>query len=119
MSNQYSIIESNGITEIKFHINPSIELVKSIIDDVAENYPYERRLWDLSEIDFDLSENELINLCEYGKKTFIKPNKLALFAVKDLGYGEMRQFAAYREEDGNAIPRVFRNKQEAIDWLNS
>ena len=37
---------------------------------------------------------------------------------KDLVFGEMRQFEVYREDD-ISVPRVFRDEQIAIEWLNS
>ena len=92
---------------------------KKIIDEIVQGYPYEKRLWDLSEIKFDLSLNEIKLISEYGKSKFTKTNKLAIYATNDLAFGEMRQFEVYREEEGKVIPRVFRTKQDAISWLNS
>ena len=119
MSDICIINHSEGITEIKFLVSPTLEQVKLIIDDIVENYPYEKRLWDLSEIQFDFTTNEIQQIAEYGKNKFTKPNKLAVFAIDDLSFGEMRQFEVYREEEGKALPRAFRNKQEAIEWLNA
>lgn len=119
MSDTYIINHSEGITEIKFLVPPSLALAKSIIDDIVENYPYEKRLWDLSEIKFNFTLAEIQQISEYGKLKFTKPNKLAIYAIDDLAFGEMRQFMVYREEEGKALPRAFRNKQEAIEWLNS
>lgn len=119
MSKAYIISHSEGITKIKFLVPPTLRQIESIIDEIVENYPYEKRLWDLSAIKFNLSTAEIQSISEYGKRKFTKPNKLAIFAVDDLAFGEMRQFEFYREEQGKAIPRAFRNEQQAIDWLNS
>ena len=119
MSDTYIIKYSKGITEIKFLVSPTLKQVMSIIDDISENYPYEKRLWDLSEIQFDFTTSEIQQISEYGKNIFTKPNKLAVYALDDLAFGEMRQFMVYREEEGKVLPRAFRNKQEAIEWLNS
>jgi len=119
MTTTHIITHKDGITKIKFLVAPSLEQVKSIIDEIVENHPYEKRLWDISEINFDFTTQEIQIIAEYGKQKFIKPNKLAIYAVKDLAFGEMRQFEVYREEENKAIPRVFRNEQEAIKWLNS
>jgi len=73
----------------------------------------------MSEINFNFTTQEIISIALYGKQKFIKPNKLAIYAVKDLAFGEMRQFMVYREEENKAIPRVFRSEEEAIEWLNS
>ena len=115
----HTIAYKDGITKIKFLTKPSYEQVKSIIDEIVENYPYERKLWDLSEINFDFSTTEIHMISEYGKLKFTKPNKIAIYALDDLAFGEMRQFGIYREEEGKAISRVFRNEHEAIEWLNS
>ena len=118
MSEIHVITYENGITKIKFLVKPTFEQTKSIIDEVAENYPYEKRLWDLSEIKFDFSTEEIEKIADYGKCKFTKPNKLAIYAIDDLGFGEMRQFEVHREEEGKSIPGVFRTEQEAIEWLN-
>ena len=119
MSSTHIITHENGITKIKFLVNPSFEQVKLIIDEIAENYPYEKRLWDMSEIKFNFTIDEIQRIAAYGKSKFTKPNKLAIFALDDLTFGEMRQFGVYREEKGKSLPRVFRNEQDAIEWLNS
>lgn len=119
MPDTYTIKYSEGITEIKFLVSPTLEQCKSIIDNIIENYPYEKRLWDMSEIQFNFTTHEIEQIAEYGKRKFTKPNRLALYALDDLSFGEMRQFMVFREEQSKAIPRAFRNKQDAIDWLNS
>ena len=119
MSKTHIITHIDGITKIKFLVTPSLDQVKSIIDEIVENYPYERKLWDMSEIKFDLSTNEIRMLSEYGKQIFEKPNKVAIYAVDDLAFGEMRQFGVYREEKGKTLSKVFRDEQNAIEWLKS
>ena len=119
MNKTHIITYIDGITKIKFLVSPSLDLCKSIIDEIVEHYPYEKRLWDLSEIKFNFTHAEIQAIAEYGKEKFTKPNKLAVFALDDLAFGEMRQFEVYRGEEGKALPRAFRNEQDAIDWLNS
>jgi len=119
MSNTHIITHEESITIIKFLVNPTYHLIKLIIDEVAENYQYEKRLWDLSEIQFDLTLEEIQLISEYGKRKFTKPSKLAIYAVDDLAFGEMLQFETYRKEEGRTLPMVFRNEQDAIDWLKS
>lgn len=119
MTMAYTITHNEGITKIKFLVKPSFGQTKSIIDEIVEKYPYEKRLWDLSEVDFDFTITEIRMIAEYGKVKFTKPNKLAIYAVKDLAFGEMRQFEVYREEENKVTPRVFRDEQSAIEWLNS
>ena len=59
MSKKYTITYKDGITKIKFLAKPTLDQIKHIIDEIVENYDYEKRLWDLSEIKFDLSTNEI------------------------------------------------------------
>ena len=115
----HQITVEDGITKIKFLESPCIEEAKAIIDDLADNYPYEKRLWDMSEIIFNWTIEEIKTISEYGKYKFTRPNKLAIYAVDNVSFGEMRQFEVYREEEGKAYPRAFRDQQEAIDWLKS
>ncbi|MBN2426739.1 MAG: hypothetical protein JXK94_00220 [Deltaproteobacteria bacterium] len=65
-------------------------IIIEIIDELVERDIYERRLWDLSKIDFAWSFEKLQALAEYGKNVFKKPNKLAFYAPKELAFGEMR-----------------------------
>ncbi len=69
--------------------------------------PMKKRLWELSAIKFNLSTAEIQSISEYRKRKFTKPNKLAIFAVDDLAFGEMRQFEFYREEQGKASSGPF------------
>lgn len=119
MSKTHTITIEDGITRIKFLAKPTFDQVKLIIDEIAENYPYEKRLWDLSAIKFDFTTIEIRMISEYGKRIFTKPNKLAIYVTDDLAYGEMRQFEVYREEENKLLPKVFRDEQTAIMWLNS
>lgn len=118
MSKNYLIEHENGITKIKFYSKPTYNEAKDAIDDIAENFPYEKRLWDLNNVDFDFSTDEIIKIAAYGKSKFLKPNRIALIASDDLVYGEMRQFMVYREEESKADARVFRTEEEAINWLS-
>jgi len=119
MPNDYIISHENGITKVKFLVQPSLDLAKQIIDEIVDKYPYDKRLWDISNVKFDFTLTEIQTIAEYGKLKFISPSKIAIFAVDDLAFGEMRQFGVYREEEGKTLPQVFRNEQDAIDWLNS
>ena len=111
MSKNYLIENINGITRIEF-------LHKPTYNDIAENFPYDKRLWNISNIHFNFTIGEIMAIAEYGKTKFTNPNKIALVASDDLAYGEMRQFEVYREQVNHSQVRVFRGEQEAIEWLN-
>jgi len=44
MTATHIITHKDGITKIKFLVAPSLKQVESIIDEVADGYPYEKRL---------------------------------------------------------------------------
>ena len=80
--------------------------------------PYQKRLWDLSNIKLDLKIYEIDDIAEYGKTLFIKPGKLAIIAPDDNAYNEMRIFEAFRTLQGHTKARVYRSRSEALEWLN-
>ena len=114
----YTIENIDGITQIRFHRAPTYSDARAAVDDIAANFPYDKRLWDLSNVTFDFTIDELRSIAEYGKLTFTQPSKAAFVAPEDLAYGELRAFEVYREESGHAAVRVFRTRQEALAWLN-
>ena len=119
MSKIYEIDYLNGITRIRLLDRPTFDDLKVIIDEIAENYPYEKRLWDLSNIDFHFTISELHDIAEYGKKKFIKPNNMAIISPDINVDVEMAIFEVYRKQAGNSYTRAFRNERKAIEWLNN
>ena len=61
------ITNGEGIIRMEFLVKPSYEQVKLVIDEIVENYPYEKRLWAIGEIVFDFTTQELKNIAAYGK----------------------------------------------------
>ena len=117
MSKIYLIEHVNGITSIRFSKNPTYSDAQTVIDDIAENFPYTKRLWDFTNIKFDFTMDEIKAIAEYGKSKFIKPNKLALVAPDNWAYIELHIFQAHRKQKELSVARVFRTEQEALDWL--
>ena len=118
MSENCTITVDNGITTIRFDTAPTYEEVARVIAEIAARYPYEIRLWDFSNIEFDFSMSEIRAIAEYGKRKFEQPNIIALVAPDDRAYGEMRVFEVYREERGHATARAFRTLGEAKRWID-
>ena len=83
MSKNYLIDYIDGITRIKFLHKPTYDEAKMAIDDIAENFPYDKRLWNISNIHFNFTIGEIMSIAEYGKTKFTKPNKIALVASDD------------------------------------
>jgi hypothetical protein len=113
MSKNYVIVSKDGITTIRFSIDPGLDDLCNAIDDVAENDLSELRLWDLSN-GFSLNDND--ELAEYGKSKFSIPSKAAVIAPKDLTFGLARVHDVYREDEF-LKQRIFRTEQEALAWL--
>jgi hypothetical protein len=116
MQDTYQITVDGEITYIKFHQPLTPEIARVVIDDVAENHPYEKRLWDFSSVDFVLTQDELIEISQYSREKFIKPSKLAIFAKSDFIFAEARQYGAYRGDE-NSNFCAFRDFDKAIEWL--
>jgi len=49
---------------------------------------------------------------------FLEPGRSAIFAPTDLEFGIARMGDVYRQDDV-LIQKVFRTKQEALDWLDN
>lgn len=110
MSKIYVIEHVDGITKIHFSKNPTYNDAKTVIDDIVDNFPYTKRLWDFSKIKFDLTIDELKSIAEYGKLKFIKPNKLAIVAPDNWAYIELHIFQAVRKQKEHSVARSFQNR---------
>ena len=115
MDKNHSIDTTGGIITVRFNREPGFEEICLAIDDVADKYPGELRLWDLS-CGLSLTNDQVQQLAEYGKSRLYKPARLAIVAPQDLSFGLLRMYEVYRKED-HINQRVFRNEQEARDWL--
>ena len=116
MDKIYSLETDDGITTIRFSRTPELSDLAEIIDYLAENNFYKRRLWDLRPHGLNLSPDQLQQIALYGKSKFLKPSKLAIVASEDLAYGLSRLFEAYRQEE-KVLTSVFRIEPEARQWL--
>lgn len=115
MAKVYSIDSQDGVTAVCFSKKPGLDDLCKAIDDVAEHYLCELRLWDFN-CGLDMTENEIRRLAAYGKSKFLKPSKVATVAQKDLAFGVARIHDAYRKDELSE-QRVFRSEQEARVWL--
>lgn len=117
MSKVYVIEHVDGITKIHFSKKPTYSDAQTVIDDIVDNFPYTKRLWDFSKIKFDFTMDEIKSIAAYGKLKFIKPNKLAIVAPDNWAYIELHIFQAIRKQKEHSEARVFRTEQEALKWL--
>ena len=117
MLKNYSIKLVNGITIIQFTKKPTFDEAQIVIDDIAENFPYTKRLWDFTNIKFDFTMDEITAISEYGKLKFINPNKLAVVAPDNWAYIELQFFQGHRQQKEHSDVRIFRTTQKAVEWL--
>lgn len=86
------IEDENEITRTQFSTNPTISDARDVIDDIADNFPYEKRLWDFSNIKFNFTIDEIKSIAKYGKSKSIQPNKLAIVSPDNWAYIELIYF---------------------------
>ena len=81
--------------------------------------PDVRILWDLRDAHFDLAATEVRDLAEFVKRFAPSSALRTAFVVsRDLAFGLVRMFEVFREREG-ARTSVFRDKQQAVDWLTN
>lgn len=118
MTNSYSIGVVDGITIVRFHRPPSVDILYRAIDEVTKHYPNKKRLWDI-DCGLNLTEHELRQVAEFGKeKNLPVGSRAAIVASTDLAYGLSRMYEAFSYEE-RVEHGVFRTEAEALEWLNS
>ena len=117
MDQKYIIEHVNGITRIVFFASPAYSDAQDVIDKIANNFPYEKRLWDFSKVRFNFTIDEIKSIAKYGRSKFVKPNKLAIAAPDNWAYIELHIFQAHRHQKDLSETQVFRTVQEAVNWL--
>lgn len=117
MIKSHTIEHVNGITKVHFSKTPSYSEIKTIIDDIADHFPYEKRLWDFTNTLFSFNANNMKSIAKYGKTKYIKPNRLAVITSDDMAFEEMLLFQKHRKQNGHLVAKIFKTVREAIAWL--
>lgn len=119
MGVNFEIEHTNGITIITFNKKPNMEEAIAAMDAVAtENI--ERRLWHFKS-GFVYTSEELKTIAEYGKLKWPSTSKVALVTPDKVGNAVMKLLSQYiytfrKREDYET--KVFRDKKEALSWLD-
>ena len=108
----------DGVTVAKLLANPTLSHLKELVAHIAKGFPRERRLWDLSQIDFNVPYHDIIKLAQHKKKVFSEPCKVAFVVQDSLSYGQVNQFRAHREDE-NCSVMPFQSEDEAMAWLKA
>jgi len=119
MSSKYEITFKDNILFIKLNEKLDLEGVQRLIQQLADNYDYRYRLWDLSTFNADFTLSELRHYACVGEEILTKPSAIALYSPSDRLFGEMRQYAAVRDTTNNTVLNTFRDYDQAVDWLVS
>ncbi|MEE4245738.1 MAG: hypothetical protein V2I33_10020 [Kangiellaceae bacterium] len=106
-----------GVSVITAIADVSYETVRETLDIVAQQFPYQRRLWDISTVHFDFNMQELMAISNHSNAIYLEPNKLAIFVTDELALAEMSQLIAFREKEGVSQTRAFKDKEQAMQWL--
>lgn len=99
--------------------NITYQIMCEIWDKVLTSHTCQKRLWDLSHFSGSFSQDELIEFAKYANNSQLEKSFSAMVAPTDLLYGVMRQHKVYRERDENTVVNVFRDFEEARNWLAS
>ncbi len=113
----YVLSEEDSITVVTPVRDPSVDETLQIVRYIFENEIYERRLFDFGNIEARFSIEELRQVAALGASLAEKPNRLAVVVHDDVGFGSTRAFGVYRDSDGFTETRVFRDRDEAKNWL--
>ena len=107
----------DGVMTTSFGIKPNFQDVKDAMNKALDLGDCRRRLW-VFEHGFGLTPSELKEIAEFGKSIWPTPSRAAIVAHDDLSFGLSRIHEVYREQKDHET-RVFRSKEEAVEWLHS
>ena len=81
----YVIDHEDGIAFVRFKNPPIYSDFKSVLDELAVRDIYHRRLWDFSDISYELSAEEIEGIADYGERLFTSTNRMAIIVVAHTG----------------------------------
>ena len=108
-----------GYLEIVCLRSPTLPEVLSLLKQMSEDATYQRRLWDLGDIELELSFHELISASDFGRSFLKMQNRAAIVASHATTHGIMKQYTLFRDQQGLTELEVFWNKADAKSWLLS
>ena len=111
-------LDRDGLVEIAFNSNPSLAEIMASFDDINALDDSRLRLWHFRG-GFNITPDELRDVADFTAKQEPQPDRVAVVAAHDLGYGLLRMFQAYRAQAERADIRVFRSLEEAESFLLS
>ena len=118
MKATFDIYEKKGILFISIEGDPTVDDIKQTLNQTrgASGYNHLSRLWDFRRASFDFSAEELEEIASHASTADIAPARVAMLVNQDLSFGVSRMYEAYRKSPITDV-KVFREEDEAIDWL--
>ena len=113
----YKIIVEDGIVHIRFHGRPTLKDVLACFSELQDMPDTRYRLWYFEE-GIDLQSGDVRYVADFTSNLGVQPERVALVSAHDPGYGLLRMFQSYRNDQGVEV-RVFRNYDEAYNFLRS
>ncbi len=114
----YQVLERDEFLTVAVSGRPTKSDLKGVLDAITVDgtIMHSRRLWDLRECDLNLPSNELMELASIARSRDPDSGRGAILVGKDLTFGLLRIYKAFRESESNDV-MVFRDEDEAIDWI--
>ncbi len=118
MAFSFQTNEQNGYLTVVLHGRASKVDLTGVLDAITVDgtLMHPRRLWDLRDCELDLEYNELMELAAIAQSRDPARGKGAILVAKDLTFGQLRIYQAFRESESNDV-MVFRDENEAIEWI--
>jgi len=115
VSHTFSVELLDDVAVIRVVANVEANALIDAMDDiVAATHHYSRRLWDLRD-GVHFSHQQIQEIARKGR-LWPAPARVAYLASDDLAFGLSRMYEVYGERE-QFETMVFRNKQEALEWL--
>lgn len=118
MNNSYIISSSEGMDLIEFFEPANFEQSREAIVEVNSGEPARLRLWDVS-MGVTLTSEELKQLAQLAAQyPFQEKMKVAYLVREEHAYGAARLFEDMHNY-GETAHEVFRDRDEALNWLKA
>ena len=118
MAFTYQIEQGDDYLTVALHGKASKSDLRGVLDAITVDgtLMHPRRLWDLRDCELNLAYNELVELAGVARSRDPVFGRGAVLVAKDLAFGQLRIYQAFRESDSNDV-MVFRNEEEAVAWI--
>ena len=116
---RFELNERDGFLEMTLYGPVTFDNVTNVLDEISESgvFKFSCRLWDLSACKLALSRDDLVALAEIGKSRDTSHGRAAIVATADLNFGLSRMHEVFREHGNLSSVKVFRDRDEAVQWL--